>query len=57
MNRLQWLQVWGFHPATVPDRRKQASPARYPGDGRAFTTFMRRLSDRTPIPVQTEDTA
>src|SRR5690349_17878815 len=21
MNRLQWLQVWGFHPGTFPDRR------------------------------------
>ena len=57
MNRLQWLQVWGFHPGTFPDRRKHALPALYRGDGRAFTTFMRRLSDRTPMPVHTEDTA
>jgi hypothetical protein len=55
MNRLQWLHVWGF-TRIVNDRRKQASPAASASDGRAFTVFMRRVSDRPATTVQTVHT-
>ena len=49
MNRLQWLQIWGFN--AVPDRREQ----RVSDDAQKFAALMRRLSDRTQINRRTEE--
>ena len=49
MNRLQWLQMWGFN--AIPDRRKQCAP----DDAQKFAALMRRLSDRTQINRRTEE--
>ena len=49
MNRLQWLQLWGFN--ATPDRRKQ----RASDDSQKFAALMRRLSDRAPIIRRTEE--
>jgi hypothetical protein len=46
MNRFQWLQVWGFNPATNPDRRGQTPPSLSADGRRAFDQFMRRAMDR-----------
>ena len=49
MNRLQWLQIWGFN--AISDHRKQ----RTPDDVRKFAALMSRLSARTPVPVPAEE--
>jgi hypothetical protein len=49
MNRLQWLQMWGFN--AIPDRRRERPPA----DAQKFAALMRRLSDRTQINRRTEE--
>jgi hypothetical protein len=48
MNRLQWLQLWGY---AIPDLRKQ----RAPDDAPKFAALLRRLSDRTQINRRTEE--
>jgi hypothetical protein len=52
MNRLQWLQVWGF---AIPDRRKLRAPTLPSDDLQKFAALMRRLSDRAPVTVPSED--
>ena len=49
MNRLQWLQIWGFN--AISDHGKQ----RAPDDVQKFAALMRRLSARTSIPVRVEE--
>ena len=57
MNKVQWLQVWGFDPATPPeDRRSRASPFRLSDRGKAFTAFLRRATDRQYLQAMTEET-
>ena len=43
MNRMQWLQVWGFNPVTTQGRRRQTTPSRPLNGGEAFDALMRRL--------------
>ena len=56
MNRMQWLQLWGFNPVTTHDRRRQISSSRPSNDGEAFALLMRRLSDRFEVAAVTRET-
>ena len=53
MNRLKWLQVWGFTP--LLHNPKQSSPPLTPDESEAFAALMRRLSDSAPITDLTEE--
>jgi len=56
MNRMQWLQVWGWNPVAA-DRRRQMSPPRSSDGSTAFQKFMRRATDRQHLEVRPLETA
>ena len=55
MNRLQWLQVWGFSARPIRERRRR-SPL-LPSKGQdAFGVFMRRMTDRSDVQTSVNET-